>query len=110
MQGRGAKNRLLPKNGKRENGQHLWEFVTFHDESFGEGDEKKKKMSEYFIDNIGSCTNGKSMVPSLLLEKFHSLEKCFANFGMEIVDANDEVNDGKKKKNSEIFFDWFLLF
>lgn len=59
-------------------------------------------MSEYFIDNIGSRTNGKSMVPSLLLEKFHSLEKCFANFGMEIVDANDEVNDGKKQCNIAI--------
>lgn len=59
------------------------------------GDERKKK-SEYFIDNIGFYTNGKSMVRNLLPH-----EKCWKNVleisEWETLDANDEVNDEKKK-------------
>lgn len=70
------------------------------------GDERKKK-SEYFIDNIGFYTNGKSMVPNLLPH-----EKCWKNVleisEWETLDPNDEVNDEKKKIVS--FFNWFLSF
>lgn len=89
------KNRFLPKK---------WTAATKMDNTFGNswrftmnrlGDERKKK-SEYFIDNIGFYTNGKSMVPNLLPH-----EKCWKNVleisEWETLDANDEVNDEKKK-------------
>lgn len=43
-------------------------------------EKKKKRISEYFIDNIGFYTNGKSIVPNLLRrEKYWKNSICWKN-------------------------------